>query len=392
MGYSRAMGAGSVTRAITTGLLVALLLTAVSSGAPRQSRVKCVDPFTGAARAATKVGTQGRDVIRGTSARDVIVALGGNDVIRAGDGSDLICAGDGDDAVSAGDGFDSVDGAEGADTLRGEKGYDTMQGGAGNDRLAGENGLDVLRGGDGDDFLEGADGADELFGDAGNDVLAGGPQVDFLEGDAGDDRISCPYGDDDQDLVSYHDASGPVQVDMSRETVTGDGTDTVTVGCFVSGSRFDDQIKGSRLQDRLGGWFGNDVIEGDPSGGDVIADFLSGDAGNDVIYGGSRDDTGAELDACQPRREDICNDEIYGDWANVSLNAERGGGDDELHGQSDRDLLVGEDGNDRLFGELGPDRLRDGIGSNALDGGPGSDDCRSAATDGASNTLTSCED
>jgi uncharacterized protein len=91
-------------------------------------------------RAATIVGTAGRDVIRGTKKRDVIVALGGRDVVVAGNGNDLVCAGRGKDLVRAGNGDD---------TVLGGRGDDRLFGGMGNDRLIGGSGRDVLHQGRG---------------------------------------------------------------------------------------------------------------------------------------------------------------------------------------------------------------------------------------------------
>jgi RTX calcium-binding nonapeptide repeat (4 copies) len=82
---------------------------------------------------ATRVGTAGKDDLKGTKRADVIVALGGADTIRALAGNDLVCAG---------------------------KGRDTVLGGPGKDRLLGEGGVDALRGGPGKDKLIGGPGKD----------------------------------------------------------------------------------------------------------------------------------------------------------------------------------------------------------------------------------------
>jgi Ca2+-binding RTX toxin-like protein len=89
-------------------------------------------PFCGGKRA-TKVGTAGKDDLRGTKRADVIVGLGGDDTVRALAGNDLVCAG---------------------------KGKDTVLGGPGRDRLLGEGGVDALRGGPGKDKLVGGPGKD----------------------------------------------------------------------------------------------------------------------------------------------------------------------------------------------------------------------------------------
>jgi Ca2+-binding RTX toxin-like protein len=87
-----------------------------------------------AGKPATKVGTAGRDNLRGTRGRDVIVGRGGADVIAGLAGNDLVCAGAGND------------------TVRGGRGRDRLLGGSGRDRLVGGPGADVLAGGPGRDI------------------------------------------------------------------------------------------------------------------------------------------------------------------------------------------------------------------------------------------------
>ena len=70
-----------------------------------------------AGRAATVIGSNGRDRLRGTAKADVIVGLGGNDVIEARGGDDLVCGGAGADALKGGAGADRLLGEAGADRL-----------------------------------------------------------------------------------------------------------------------------------------------------------------------------------------------------------------------------------------------------------------------------------
>lgn len=104
-----------------------------------------------AGRAATIVGTAGRDRLVGTPRRDVIVAYGGNDTILGKGGNDLICAGAGNDTVDAGSGADRVLGGTGNDTLRGGTGKDRLEGLAGRDSLSGGPARDLCIGGAGRD-------------------------------------------------------------------------------------------------------------------------------------------------------------------------------------------------------------------------------------------------
>jgi extracellular elastinolytic metalloproteinase len=87
-------------------------------------------------RAATKVGSDGANVLRGGRGPDVIVGLGGNDRISGGGGSDLICAGPGADRLTGGGGRDKFDGGDGNDTIdsRDRVKETTVRGGPGRDR------------------------------------------------------------------------------------------------------------------------------------------------------------------------------------------------------------------------------------------------------------------
>jgi CSLREA domain-containing protein len=82
--------------------------------------VKCLK------RAATIVGTDGKDVLVGTKGKDVIAGLGHKDRIRGKGGRDRICGGRGNDVLQ---------GAGGNDRLNGQKGRrDLCIGGPGRDR------------------------------------------------------------------------------------------------------------------------------------------------------------------------------------------------------------------------------------------------------------------
>jgi CSLREA domain-containing protein len=93
--------------------------------------------------AATRVGGNARDVLRGTPGRDVFALFAGNDEAKGLGGGDVICAGRGSDKLRGG---------RGRDKLLGGKGRDTLLGGPGRDRLLGGPGRDKLRGGGGKDF------------------------------------------------------------------------------------------------------------------------------------------------------------------------------------------------------------------------------------------------
>jgi len=120
--------------------------------------------LTGAAWAATLVGTDNRDRQFGTDGRDTIYGLDGNDFIS------------------------------------GRLGDDKLGGGAGGDVVYGKRGADLVRGGR---------GADDLFGSRGNDVI-----------DAADGRldwVDCGSGNEDRASVDE-----PDQVHKNCEIVNGE--------------------------------------------------------------------------------------------------------------------------------------------------------------------------
>ena len=76
-------------------------------------------------RAATVVGTAGKDKLKGTKKSDVIVGLGGGDVLKGLGGGDFLCGGAGKDKLAGG---------KQKDRLVGGAGRDSCSGGAAKDR------------------------------------------------------------------------------------------------------------------------------------------------------------------------------------------------------------------------------------------------------------------
>jgi CSLREA domain-containing protein len=85
-------------------------------------------------KAATIVGTNGAEKLKGTSRKDVIAALGGKDTVSGLAGNDVICGGGGKDTLKGGKGNDTLLGQKGNDTLKGGPGNDKLKGGAGKDK------------------------------------------------------------------------------------------------------------------------------------------------------------------------------------------------------------------------------------------------------------------
>ena len=122
-------------------------------------------------KAATIVGTSGRNVLRGTPGRDVIAGLGGTDTIRGLGGNDILCGGRGNDALFGNKGNDTLLGHQGKDVLRAAEGRDVLKGGKDDDRIFGGAGRDRLFGGPGRDRLVGGTGRDRLISGPGRDSV-----------------------------------------------------------------------------------------------------------------------------------------------------------------------------------------------------------------------------
>ena len=257
-------------------------------------------------------------------------------------------------------------GTAGDDVILGTLTRDVIDGGAGNDTLCGLGNGDTLIGGPGDDRLFG-ELDDPYVPDDGyfGDTLVPGPGDDLV--DLGDDPASADVDEVDRparyDRVVYQDAPGPVTVDLSAGTATGEGTDTIVVPAFsggVVGSAYDDVLTGTDGPDRVVGGTGDDRIRA--LGGD---DELEPGQGSDVVRGGGGDDFIMSPDTGRDR--------LYGD-----------GGEDfvEAHGRGS--AIGGGGGDDFLVAHLGADvhggKGEDGITADIdrrkgqeVDGGPGRD-------------------
>jgi len=310
---------------------VAALLVATGLAVPAQA-AGCFG------KQATIVGTNTKERIRGTSGRDVIDARGGNDNVRSGGGNDIICAGSGDDVVEAGPGRDVVDGQLGLDLLLGGPGRDRLigggrtdilDGGLGNDDLNAGQALDLLAGLGGNDRMVGGSGSDLLLPGSGNDRVDGGSEfdivsfflsptgvtVDLLAGTAvgegtdvligiediegtpfndvlggnplenlvwphlGDDLVN---GGDGNDIIIFEFSPAPVTVDLTANTSTGEGNDTLSSFEGSVGSFFGDSLSGNAFDNFLFGFEGDDTING--LDGD---DLIVGSGGTDTADGGN---------------------------------------------------------------------------------------------------------
>ncbi len=241
---------------------------------------------------------------------------------------------------------ESVSGTPGDDVILGSYARDFIDGGAGNDTICGLGNGDTLVGGPGDDRLLG--GLDDYYvPDDGyfGDTLVPGPGNDHV--DLGDDPASANVDDVDRparyDRLLYEDAPGPVTVDLSAGTATGEGTDTIVVPAYsggIVGSAYDDVLPGPAGPDRNVGGAGDDRILA--LGGD---DELEPGEGDDVVRGADGDD--------YVMSPDTGRDRLYGD-----------DGQDFVEARGRGSAIGGGAGDDYLVAHLGA----------TVHGGPGDDE------------------
>jgi Ca2+-binding RTX toxin-like protein len=251
-------------------------------------------------------GGAGADHITGGALNDVIFGGAGADVLFGGAGDDTIAGGPGNDTLDGGAGIDTVSyadatagvkvdlnlttaqktGGGGTDLLTN---FENVTGSAYNDTLTGTNGDNVIDGGAGTDTVSYAKAAGgvsvdlsqtgpQATGGAGTDTLlnienvTGSKYADTLMGDGGNNVLNGGGG---VDTVSYANAAAGVTVDLSltaAQDTGGAGVDTLKSLENLTGSTFDDVLKGSLAANVIDGGAGNDTIVG---GG-----------GKDTLFGG----------------------------------------------------------------------------------------------------------
>jgi len=285
-------------------LVQASLATTVALAPSAEASTRCFG------KRPTIVGTSRGDVLKGTRRRDIISGLGGKDTIKGLGGNDFICGFDGNDRIIGGSGMD---------LLSGDAGNDSVSGGAG-------------------DF-------DNLWGFSGNDDLNGGGGFDW---------------------VLYRGAPGPVTLDLSGGSATGEGTDTLSGLEGVVGSRFDDHFVGDDANNTFQAEDGNDTIDG-AGGVDFASFFLSPSPVTVNLATGTATGEGT--------------DTLAG-IENVTGSGKFG---DSLMGDSLDNVLTGAGGDDTVSGGDGNDELDGGSGTDALDGGIGTDTCLNG------ETIVNCE-
>jgi Ca2+-binding RTX toxin-like protein len=252
-------------------------------------------------------GLGGQDSLYGGEGGDHLYGGAGNDFLDGGLGNDTSAGGLGDDIYLVDSPSEQVveNPGEGTDTIR-VAGLAQYALGANVENLenlfssfafrgTGNELNNAISGGALNDTLIGKAGNDSLYGMAGNDVFDGGPGADEIR------------GGDGIDTVNYGGSAAAVSVDLATmNTPDGKGLGGDAQGDWllgienVVGSKFDDVLGGTILDNKLVGGLGYDRLYG--GGGN---DVLVGGANTDLMDGGDGIDRvsyeGSNIDVIIPR-------------------------------------------------------------------------------------------
>jgi serralysin len=325
------------------------------------------------------------------------------------------------------------------DCVYGMGGNDTIRALAGNDEIDGGLGNDTLYGDDGDDIVVGSAGTDRQYGGNGDDtfVVSGtDAQTDIFAGGSGTDKIVAT-GAGYLTLATFNAGTASIEIwegngfgvigTTAANSLNFSALLAVSDLAYVDGDSGNDTITGSQFDDDLRGGLGNDTLYGG-----LGDDILTGGAGTDRLYGGDGDDTfvvsgmdaqsdthaggdgtdkilvnGAgdlTLAAFNATSSSI---EIWegngfrvlgtsgGNTLNFSgltalsdlLSVDGGAGNDTITGSQFDDDLRGGLGNDTLYGGAGADILTGGAGADKLYGEDGDDTFVVSGIDAQTDTL-----
>ena len=251
--------------------------------------------------------TGGNDELHGDAGNDLLIGQTGNDILDGGTSADEMIGGTGDDAYIVDDAGDTMKelAGEGIDIVKtlitnvvlGDNienltslfiGNFTVTGNGLDNTMSAGGGDDMLDGGAGNDILIGYSGGDTLIGGAGNDILLGGSSGAGVNGKIigmnGSDTLS---GGDGFDTASYEGALQRVKVALDGSFASeGDAlNDSFSSIEGLTGSNFDDVLRGDSGINKLEGRGGADLLAGG-DGNDVVV----GGAGKDVLSGGAGND------------------------------------------------------------------------------------------------------
>ena len=254
----------------------------------------------------------------------------------------------------------------GADVIdaRGAGGGVTIFGGQRDDIIFGSEFGDQIAGGSGDDTIRGEGGRDHIYGDSGFNI-------DLSQ------RLSVATANGDQ-ILRVVTESDPLDVPATsdsllagNDTINGNGGDDIIVGDhavieqvantqrltnvgFVN-KVFSNQVDNAG-EDTIFGDDGNDLLIG---GGEM--DTIQGNLGLDLVFG---DNGSVEFDenAPLPVPLSLVSPAVQFEFVKIETISKSVGGDDDIQGNDNNDIILGgfgkdvirgDEGNDTIFGDNG---------------------------------------
>ena len=247
--------------------------------------------------------------ITGTQFDDSLQGWSRNDTLGGGDGNDYLDGNGGDDSISGG---------AGDDYLMGDSGNDTLEGGTGDDTIIGEIG-ETLDGGEGIDALDldlssvtedltvvldfnitnnlqgisntqvtNFEAVKNLETGSGNDIITASSVVTGarIDGNAGNDILTVDFTNATHPNLGVNDlgidntSNSFTNRILTRYSVSGITTllSYSNIEQFnITGTQFDDRLRGFSNDDTLVGGQGNDIIFGQ------LGDSLDGGEGTDTL-------------------------------------------------------------------------------------------------------------
>ena len=350
--------------------------------------------------------------LTGSNFNDTLKGNAGNNVLNGGAGVDTVSYDNAGAGVTVslslagqatgGAGFDTLSNFENLtgsnfnDTLKGNAGNNVLDGGAGVDTVSYDNagaGVTVslslagqATGGAGFDTLS---NFENLTGSNFNDTLKGNASNNVLDGGAG------------VDTVSYDNALAGVNVSLSvagPQNTVGAGLDTLLNFENLTGSNFNDTLRGNNGDNVIDGAGGIDTVSYDNAAagvtvslslgtpqvtggagsdtllnvenltGSAFADTMSGNAGNNVLNGGAGIDTvsyanagagvAVNLGTVGPQNTVGAGLDVLSNFENLTGSAYG----DTLTGNAGANAINGGFGNDTLVASAGVDTLTGGGG------------------------------
>ncbi|WP_029407232.1 DUF4347 domain-containing protein [Thiomicrorhabdus sp. Milos-T2] len=274
-----------------------------------------------------------------------VSTLGGDDRITAAGGDNLVLGGVGNDNINTGAGADSIFGDNGqleyldgilnrtetTDVSESTGGIDTIESGDGNNTVFGGSYGDTITSGVGNSILAGDNGFVQL-NDTGDQRVEVRSELSTL---GGDDGISArggnnlAFGSVGNDLIETADGDDVIFGDNGVALYKNGLADVYTTTDLTLATSGNDNLIGGAGDDLIFGGLGNEVIYADAGDDKVLGDLGTANYNTD-------DSNPLTLDRVFSENSEI-------------------GGQDEIHGGDDNDIIIGGANDDNLFGDKGDD-------------------------------------